>query len=86
MKYTDPDFGPLRKSDENGCKFSIYKNGEIPRKGYPDPKNIEWVFADQLCSQPAKFIDNGVSSNDCIQGNLGDCWFISALSVLATND
>jgi hypothetical protein len=37
LRYTDPDFGPLRKSDEKGNRCSLYKNGEIPRKGYPDP-------------------------------------------------
>ena len=28
----------------------------------------------------------GASSQDCIQGELGDCWLISAMSVLATRD
>lgn len=46
MRYTDPDFGPLRKSDEKGSYFAMYKSGEIPKKGLPDPKNVEWVFAD----------------------------------------
>ena len=33
-----------------------------------------------------QFVDDGVASDDCIQGNLGDCWLISAMSVLATRD
>ncbi len=33
-----------------------------------------------------QFVDDGAASNDCIQGNLGDCWLISAMSVLATRD
>ena len=88
LKYTDPDFGPLRKSDEKGSSFAMYKTGEIPRKGLPDPKNVDWQFANQLCApgQVPQFVDDGVASNDCIHGNLGDCWLISALSVLATRD
>jgi hypothetical protein len=88
LKYTDPHFGPLRKSDEKGNNLALYKTGEVPRKGLPEPKNVEWVFADQLCNpgQSPQFVDDGVASDDCIQGNLGDCWLISALSVLATRD
>jgi len=49
MKFIDNDFGPKRKSDEEGSKFALYKTGEIPRKGYPDPKKLSWVFAEELC-------------------------------------
>ena len=31
-------------------------------------------------------MDDGVGSGDCKQGGLGDCWLISAMSVLATQD
>ena len=34
----------------------------------------------------AKFIVDDASSNEVKQGALGDCWFIGALSVLATRD
>jgi hypothetical protein len=27
----------------------MYKNGEVPRKGYQDPAKTEWVFAETLC-------------------------------------
>lgn len=32
------------------------------------------------------FINEGASANDVKQGKIGDCWLISALSVLATRD
>lgn len=27
----------------------MYKTGEVPRKGYTEPKMTEWVFAESLC-------------------------------------
>ena len=68
--------------------MAMYKTGEIPRKGYPDPQKCDWVFGEDLCDPGEKpqFVDDGVASADCIQGNLGDCWLISAMGVLATRD
>lgn len=64
----------------------MYKTGEVPRKGYTEPKDVDWVYAQDLTKKPVQFVDDGVASDDCIQGNLGDCWLISAMSVLATRD
>lgn len=66
----------------------MYKTGEPPRKGYAKPANVEWVHAHKICppGKSPQFVDDGVASADCIQGLLGDCWLISAMSVLATRD
>jgi calpain-15 len=52
--------------------------------------NIQWYRPDQI--HPHEWSDNGRTQwavfrdpkpNDVLQGALGDCWFITALSVLA---
>lgn len=85
-RYIDPDFGPKSKTDEIGGAMAMYKTGEAPRKGYTKPSQVEWVHADKLAKAPPQFVDDGVASDDCVQGTLGDCWLISAMSVLATRD
>jgi hypothetical protein len=80
--FEDPDFGPKYKGDV--ATDSIYF-GDIP-KGYPQPKNMEWCRPGEITSKKPEFVDQGADTNDVIQGALGDCWFIGALSVLATDD
>ena len=87
-KYFDVDFGPKDENDIRGHRFSMYKDGTVPQKGYKEPEEVEWVFAEQLCDpgEVPQFVDDGASSQDCVQGQLGDCWLISAMSVLVTRD
>ena len=48
---------------------------------------MRWLRLNQISQKKRpEFIDCGASTNDVIQGALGDCWFIGALSVLATED
>jgi hypothetical protein len=87
--YRDPDFGPQHEGDDHGSTQSIYKTKEIPCKGYPEPDTIKWLSAEEICKESGKlpqFVDDGAGANDVRQGTLGDCWFISALSVLVTRD
>lgn len=63
----------------------MYANGSAP-PGYVKPEQIEWISAKEYTNGEGAFITASTSSNDVIQGALGDCWFIGALSVLAIRD
>lgn len=90
-KWVDPDFGPRNAQDIVGHKMSLYKDGNPPQKGYKEPDEVEWMQYDEMSKKnnangKPGFIDGGAASTDCIQGDLGDCWLISAMSVLVTRD
>ena len=68
--WEDPDF-PANDS-------SLFKNGKNST-GY----RVDWKRPKDFCPNPQLFID-GVESGDVIQGALGDCYFLGALSVVAT--
>ena len=85
--YFDKDFGPQGDNDERGHAESLYINGQPPPR-YPAPDDIKWMRPCEYLGRDvqAKFIVDDASSNEVKQGALGDCWFIGALSVLATRD
>ena len=88
-KWRDPDFGPL--SDKQGGAFSIYYDGQDQDHLPSKLEDIQWLRPEQYladvedATEPV-FIKAGSSSNEVKQGNIGNCWFISALSILATHD
>ena len=83
--FSDDEFGD-NKEDNNLMKESLYfpnsKIMNIPLN------NIEWLRLNQIVEKDEQpvFLDSGADANDVKQGNLGDCWFISALSGIATKD
>jgi Ca2+-binding EF-hand superfamily protein len=83
--FFDKDFGSQPNDKDLKHRLSIYSKGEPP-KGYIEPNLIEWYRMDEICDDDPVFIDNGAEANDVCQGAIGDCWFISALSVIATKD
>ena len=84
-KWNDTTFGP-NTQDPHG-HWSIYVQ-EDPLPGYPVTDEIEWFRPEEITEQPldAKFMAGGADANDVIQGQIGDCWLISAFSTLATDD
>lgn len=65
----------------------MYCNGVKPQS-HPDPEQCEWLRPSEYLPEgtTAKFVKGDASANEVKQGALGDCWFIGALSVLATRD
>ena len=85
-EYLDKDFGPQPNDAGVGNKFSLYINGTCP-KGHMDPSVIDWYRMTDISPEKSPvFFDDTIDTNDVMQGALGDCWFISALSVIATKD
>jgi len=53
-EYIDPHFGAKDKNDDIGHRYSLYRQGVVPQKGYPEPEKVEWAFAEQLCDSGEK--------------------------------
>ena len=58
-------------------------------KGCPEPESIRWLHLDEVCTEkaPVFFDEDGLLAKDVMQSSfLGNCWFVSGLSILATHD
>ena len=85
LKWIDPDFGPQPNDNGKGSKKSIFGDVGSASSLKLRPEYIEWYTINEI-NENATFFYDGTESNDVMQGILGDCWFISALSVIATKD
>ena len=82
-KFEDPEFGPQEENDR--AQGSMYFEDPLP--GYPDPEDVSWCRPAEICEpEPPVFLKGGAESGDVLQGQIGDCWLIGAMSVLATHD
>ncbi len=84
-QWKDPDFGPQENDNGKGHKKSIFGERASPQSTGLNLKDIEWYSIKEI-NENATFFYDGTESNDVMQGVLGDCWFISALSIIATKD
>ena len=69
---------------------SIVGNESNPPPGLPEESEITWsTFEDMLAKQKSKepviFMEGQLTPNDVVQGKLGDCWYVSSLSIIANN-
>lgn len=86
-KFDDPEFGPT-KEDTHG-RNSLYANGKVTPGGKmkkkfigPDPDDVIWLHPCEITKCPRFMDKSGMNARDIKQGELGDCWFMTALSLL----
>lgn len=73
-KFRDIEFD--LENDESECLHGLFNSVKYA------PADVHRVT--QIFDQP-RFFDNGVAgSNDIVQGELQDCWFLSALATVST--
>ncbi|CAK89170.1 unnamed protein product (macronuclear) [Paramecium tetraurelia] len=94
-KWEDPDFGPT-KEDPYGSKSMYFADNDVP-EGAPQPKECKWLRPEEFLAALVEngdeqyknstvdvFDEDGAASNDVCQSKyLGNCWFVSALSIIS---
>eukprot|EP01091_Cochliopodium_minus_P010448 TRINITY_DN2764_c0_g1_i1.p1 TRINITY_DN2764_c0_g1~~TRINITY_DN2764_c0_g1_i1.p1 ORF type:complete len:538 (-),score=139.80 TRINITY_DN2764_c0_g1_i1:541-2154(-) len=76
MSFVDYEFPANHNSI---FRMDNLKSGNLPSY----EKEIVWKRAKDICPKPQFFVE-GCDAGDVIQGRIGDCWLLSAFSILAT--
>lgn len=63
--------------------MNVVYNGWI---GCPQPRDIVWLRPKDFAEGKTRFIKGGAAANDVVQGQIGDCWLVAAMSALASRD
>jgi len=75
-KWVDPDFIPSPEI--------LFTDPSAPHPGHPDPRAVRWLRPAEFCPGKPEVFIGGATAGDVQQGQLGDCWFLGSISVLAT--
>lgn len=72
---------PRRASEQQSELFIDNNFPTYKALGYED-ESIRWLRPHQIVENPKLFVDGG-SQFDVVQGEIGDCWFLSVASAIS---
>jgi hypothetical protein len=71
--FEDPEFPANNKS-------LYYRQDELESETKKTLKGVKWLRPREVCNNP-QFVVDGFHRKDIAQGDIGDCWFMSGISL-----